>query len=309
MRVAAAFLAVWAGITQAAAAVPAKNTKKALIPAADFARYATYDQMELSPDGQHLAASARSADGKTALLILALPGLKPVSGLRFENGGAMGYIYWVSNTRVIVAIAHQEEGDDRPFATGELFGMNVDGSGKNYLFGFRGKTAVGTRIKTGNEEVLGTATMVDPLVHDPDHALVMVNTSKQRISQDSFYFSKAYTPLYLMNVHTGRIKEVARPPIRSPSDYFASARGQVRLVHGMGEDSPDPQTFWKDDRSEWAAVPIKGRGLTPLALSPDGSRAFFTVEEVAGQTCLVEMRIPASPAGIRKWLCKPASEL
>ncbi len=281
----------------------------ALIPTKDFARLATYEQLRLSPDGQHLAVSARGSDGHYSLLILKMPEKKAVSVLRFNGEASVGDIAWVSNQRIVVSIAQQDGTADAPRLTGELYGMNLDGSGKGYLFGYRGAHSSGTRIQAGNEAVSGFAKLVDPLVLEPDNALVMMTTNTESTANGR-HFSPNYTRLYRMNVYSGKLKEVASSPIRTPTSYYADNKGQARLVYGHGEDSAELQSFWKNDDHDWQPVLIPGGVPRPLSLTEDGKRAFFSVEKTATQRCLVELAIPATGVAVSKeLLCKPLNEM
>lgn len=291
------------------AAAAAVQAAAAVIPARHFARFETYSDLQLSPDGQHLAATARSVDGKYVLFILKPSQLKVVSSLRFGDDSVVGGVDWVSNSRVIVSLAEQSGSADAPAFTGELFGMNVDGSGKEYLFGYRGSGPSGTRIKAGNEAVYGFARFMGSLPQQPDEALVMMTTATQSTA-DGLYFDQSYTPLYRMNVYSGKLKELAKAPIRTPSWYGTDLQGRPRLVYGFGADSADPQTYWRDEQNDWQPVRIQGKGLRPLAVSGDGRQIYFLVEPKPDTRCLVALAIPVVGAESEKPLyCKPLDQL
>lgn len=293
----------------AARAQAVEATTPPPIPASDFARFSIYEDLVLSPDGRHLAATARDEKGEYALLVLKPPQKKPVSGLKFSYEKSVGEVHWVSNERLIVSMAYQEGSADAPARTGELFGMNIDGSGKKYLFGYGGSRQAATRIKAANEAVNGFARFMRAVPADPTFALVAMTQAVQSTS-DGNYFSNDYMPLYRMNVTTGKLYEVAKSPIRSPIFYSADDQGRPRLVYGMHDDSKDAQTYWRDETHDWQRVTIAGDALTPLAVESDGSKAYFLVEPSADRRCLIELQIPVRGAESQRALfCKAPREL
>ena len=55
---------------------------------------------------------------------------------------------WVSPTRLIYTIAQRQRTNVRPTPTGEIFGINRDGSGSRQLYGYRaGQSSLDTHIK------------------------------------------------------------------------------------------------------------------------------------------------------------------
>lgn len=299
-----------AGISSASAAqAPVPSLAPGRIPAAYFARFPTYEAVRLSPDGRYLAASARVGE-EFSLLVLSLPDKKLVSGLRFQHDQVVGHIEWTSNERILIAMARQEEADDAPALTGELFAMNADGSGKDYLFGWQGERVIGTRLAGKAVAEDGFAALEDPLPDDPDHALVTVITSTQRTA-DGRYYSRNFTPLYRMDVHTGKRNKIAEPPMRTPHRYFADAAGRVHMVIGVGDDYYEPRTYWRLGEAAWQPVPVIAERLEPLRVSRDGRRAYFLAGR-SGQKCLVEWLLPKSVADNTKpldLLCKPALDM
>lgn len=281
------------------------------LPAVAFAKPSSYESVRLSPDGRHLAISVR-AGSQYSLLVLSLPDKKPVSGMRFAGNSTVGSIEWTSNRRLLIAMGYLQPGDDTATPSGELFAMNVDGSGRDYLFGWQGESNFGSRIASRATAERGFAEIEDPLPGDPEHALVTVITSNNTVrTADGRYYSRNFTPVYRMNVNSGKRTLVAEPPMRVPHRYFADARGQVRMVVGVGDDSYESRIYWRIEGGSWQPVPLGGE-VEPLRVTRDGTRAYFLVSGKEESRCLMEWTFPTAPSGStapKSLFCRPVPEL
>ena len=275
------------------------------LTARHFARPAAYQSVKMSPDGRILAVIAQM-EGQSALLFLGLPDKNLFYGMRFQNGVVAGDVNWVSNERVLVSLAHQQEEGDAPAFTGELFGINANGSAQRYLFGGSRPSTIGTRLG-GPEPDKGAAYFEAALPDAPDFALVRV--LKNTVSTaNGRYYDESFTPLSRINLNTGKRDEVAPSPVRTPQRYFADGKGRAFLVSGTSDSSYALQTFWRPGAGAWLPVPFKAVVLTPLRLSRDGTRAYFDAEYENGRECLLEWTLPAAATALsppREVVCKP----
>src|SRR5438270_7669785 len=94
------------------------------VPLADFARHAQYQDVKLSPDGQHLAATA-IVNGQTALALVSVADMKPKL-LRPRAGDDVIDFDWVGPDRVMYSEGIHIGGIDRPIDTGELYTVKAD---------------------------------------------------------------------------------------------------------------------------------------------------------------------------------------
>ena len=290
--------------TAASPALPPLSMEGPLT-ARHFARDSAYQAVRMSPDGRYLAVDAR-LEGQSALLFLTLPDKKLLYGMRFQNEIVVGEVNWVSPERVLVSLARQRGDADAPEATGELFGINANGSGQRYLFGQSQASTIGTRLG-GPESESGAAFFEAALPDDPDHALVRVLKNTVRTANGRYY-DESFTPLSRINLQTGKRNEVAPAPLRTMQGYFADSRGRAFMAAGFGDDSYALKTFWRPGSGEWQPVPIKAAVLTPLKLSADGQRAYFDAEYEGGRQCLLEWTLPATATAStvpREVICKP----
>src|SRR5690348_16809249 len=109
------FLVLCAGALFAGAAFATE------LPVADFVKHPTLTNPALSPDGKYLAVAVSentdSTDAKYQLAVLQLPNLKAVSRLDMAPRYVPADIHWVSNTRLIMALARETGTLEAPSGT------------------------------------------------------------------------------------------------------------------------------------------------------------------------------------------------
>ncbi len=280
----------------------------ALIPAKDFARYPTFTDVQLSPQGNYLAVSGRSG-ASYSLAIIKWPEKKLISGLQFTGDSAVGGVYWTSNDRVLIAMASQESSNDDPLPTGELFAMNVDGSGKQYLYGYQGASnSLRPGAKTGE---IGAASVVKTLPRDPQRALVTVDTNIESRS-GQYFLTPRFTPLYALNVLSGTKTLIARAPLQIPRTYLADDAAKTLIVTGGDGQSYEDKTFWRRGGADWQRLPFDDKGVEPIYMTADGNRAYFKREEPSGRECLLEWQPPQAAtvaSAPKELICKPSAFL
>lgn len=228
----------------------------------DLARHAEYSDLQISPDGQHVAAKA-VVDGKPVLAIVDLVTHKGVV-VKPREGNQVYRLWWASNQRIIYDETTDLAGWDAPFATGELFGVNADGTGAKLLFGYRaGGSSIATHIRHPQSE-LASAEVVDTLPGDDRHVLVGVS---------SWYSYKdgAFTQLNVMNVMDGTTRPAGTAPVRDAS-FVVDHRGVARFA--IGDDAhAHRQVYYRTGESQpWKLLfdaPLGSFAPTPLVFSGD----------------------------------------
>jgi len=261
-----------------------------------FARLPTYEKVELSPDGRHLALTAR-VDGAMVLGVVNLAGMKPVSALRFSRGSTVANFHWSAPNRIITEMGTEDGFLAQPLLTGELFAMDLDGKNKTLLYSYRSAqfTATGTRI-TSKLAPTGYAYVEDPLIEDPATALVRIVDTE------------GYAGLYRLSETTGDTGKLASAPMRYPWRYFVDRLGRPRLVWGTA-DQADTPVIYRREGDTWQPLMLKGRKVTPKLVSADGKLAYFEIEAADGGECLVEWDSSTPEKPVRELLCKPRALL
>jgi len=242
------------------------------IPVADFARPPAVEDMKMSPDGRYLALVAPQGDYETMLVMLDAATLKPVGGLRSAQNKLVGDFWWVSDERLVIAVAEKFGGLDQPQMTGHLLAVDADGKRVTRIYGAAGEQKAGTRMKTRADDT-DFATMVDPLPDDPRHAIIAIWPYNQ---------DPPYTELHRIDVVGGSRRKLARAPVAG-ADFLVDKDGQPRLAWGTTVAGWH-QLYRRIDGDQWQLVNDEqesGIELHPLAMAPD-EQTYVQVREADG---------------------------
>ncbi len=190
-----------------------------------FIRYPAYDIVSLSPGGTHVAVSHRR-DGSEFLSIFRLPDLEPVSTSQFSKDLGIDRIVWATEQRLLIQPARRHPTrDDYKIPTGEIAAMDVDGSHRDMLYGFRaGVGQMGVKARR-RESDASWARIIDRLPDDPDHVLIQtMGYGREGIRNEAL----------LLDVRDGVTRRLAHSPIRN-GDFVADLDGSVNVVAGSNE--------------------------------------------------------------------------
>lgn len=272
------------------------------VPAiADFASDPALDNVRLSPNGEYIAARVRFATGP-GIAIIRLADSKLTAALSFSGDQNVDEVWWVGPNRIVFAPARLESGSEVPKPTGELIGMDADGSNQNYLFGYQGFASVGTHLqKVGKTRAW--ARIIDPLPTDPDHALIAVDDMDS--SRDT-QFTKAYR----LNVRNGLLTDEVAAPVPGFTSFLADHNGMIRYAIS-GDSGMGVRAYLRDPASkDWRplnAGALQAASLIPLAFSRDNARVFLNSNEGGDRACLVEQTLATGTR--RKLSCDPVMDL
>lgn len=243
--------------TITAAFLLASTPVTAPIPLTDFAKPSEVSSIELSPDGKTIAVLAPFGPKGSIVLFMDAETLKPTQGLKDEGEFSIGELYWLSNTRVAAATVQKFGGYAKPLRTGELLGVNSDGTGSTILYGSRGSMQAGTNIKNkaGDD---GFAEIVDPNFDDEKHAFIAVS---------DFNSEGGFTELRRMNKKNGSHSRIATAPIRR-GQFLISKKGEPLV--SFGQDVEGKSKVYLRDGKEWTLLIAQtkpGAGTYPIALA------------------------------------------
>lgn len=111
-------------------------------PTVPLAAFTYEDQMSnprLSPDGRHIAVTARIPDKDRSVpvvIMYAIPEMRQVGAFRMPKFDVPADYWWVTNSRLAIANGRELGSRERPVATGEIMAVEIDGSKQEYLFGY-----------------------------------------------------------------------------------------------------------------------------------------------------------------------------
>ncbi len=230
----------------------------------DLARNAEILSAKISPRGDYLGV-LRESESKREVVIFTFPEMKFSSLLNYRGRHEVGNFWWVNDERILASVSQNSNAREEARSTGELFGMNADGTKRTLLFGFRAganKTTVGRTRKVKNE--YASAFIMDRLPEHPRHVLI-------RIVEWSSGLGSPVEAAWL-DVYTGRESKRIRAP--SPNaELIADGKGEIRfsfytdhnqnfVIHMRNPDSGR----WK----EFSRTPYGEAQTTPIAMLEDG---------------------------------------
>ncbi|MEO7052462.1 MAG: prolyl oligopeptidase family serine peptidase [Rhodanobacter sp.] len=239
-----------------------------VVSLADLARHNQYQNVKISPDGAYLAATAL-VRGHGVLALIRLADNK-VQLVHPRDQDAVTHFWWASPTRVVYSVGTRIGGYDEPLPTGELYGVNADGSDSAMLYGVR---KGGQSIDSLIQKVVstrGTIEFIASIPDDPDH--ILVSSSLWEGGGKKGNVATAYR----MDVRTGMLRAPVLAPMRH-ARFVADHKGNIRFAWGKDANG-DIQVFQNPvDGDRWKAMPeLAAGGSTPLAFSRDDSVVYFT---------------------------------
>lgn len=192
----------------------------------DLARHVQYSKIKISADGHYLAATT-VVKGKPMLALIDRVNHKGTM-LKPREGNQIVDFWWVNDHRLLYTEGTQVSGWDQPFATGELFAVNGDGSSSGLLFGYRAGTSMGTTRTQQVQSERASGELVS-ILRNGDRNHVMIASNSWESGADG-----AYTQLFIMDVNSGIKRPVGTAPLRNAS-FVVDNHGVARFA--MGEDS------------------------------------------------------------------------
>ncbi len=231
-----------------------------------------FGDIVLSPTGEYFAATVPKED-RTGLVVIRRADLTTTAAFSMGRNTHIHGFSWVSNDRLVVAMAEQFGANDEPQATGELYAINADGKKPEMLVGYRVEESGGTRINTRREEDVA-AFLIDDLAADDRNVVIEVWP----------FTAEPWTRAERMDVFTGRRSIVARSPVPR-SEYATDNAGVVRFARGQGSDNASKLYHRASDEAEWTLVSDEGKTGTResvLGFSADNRIAYLQVQRRKG---------------------------
>lgn len=246
------------------------------LPLEYFTKHGDYLDLKLSPDGKHIAARVRT-DNRIVLAILETKTMKAVSGIRPPNNDIVHTVNWVNNERLIFEYAEKFSQLDSPVPTGELFAMNVDGSKRELIYGFRASDAqLGSRI-SNKDNTYATQEVLSYLEGDDDHILI-IEYPWQLIAM-RYYDNRNKKPIISkLNIYNGRKKKLETLPY-SHSYALANKFGDVNFMGWRDENDKFYAAYRENMESPWQSFENTfdfDDTYVPLGVSEDTKHVYLS---------------------------------
>jgi acetyl esterase/lipase len=248
------------------------------VPVKDFARRPDIISAKISPTGDYLAMSTWAGE-QFGIAVIDLRNMKISGVMAFVHGDLpLGYA-WVAPRRLVAEIGSTDGPLDQPRWLGELFAMNADGSGKEYLFGYRSK----------DQSERAWAALLDPLPEDPLHALITVRTWKQR---RDFFDTLPFVDR--INVLDGKREHIGAVPLYLPQ-ILVDADGEPRFVSGYSHEGECCEFRTRAaGAKKWVKVDFPGGNPANVelhALDAERTSVYLSSSDGKGPKCVRQYRL------------------
>lgn len=257
------------------------------LPMEYFFADSDYEQIKISPDGEYLALRTLN-EGQMVLMILDRDEMSVSTGIRPERNGNVDSFYWTSNERLLYTISLDVGELEATMSTGELYGINRDGSQHDMLFGARAADrSIGTRLNT-REGRKGSHAILSHLPDDPNHIVIAVYPWKQNV-RGYRWDPSSIVELNRLNVYTGNMERLGALPTRGARG-LADEAGQVRFSIGENTDGEREVFYRESNEDDWEDFDLSGQGLnnaSPVTLSDGGNAAYVLAE--AGEDRMISL--------------------
>lgn len=233
-------LLVAAALLIGLAVTPARSQS---ISTQSFFRFNEFDDVKISPDGQHLAM-AIPADDFDMLVIMDVDSEEVVAQFDTQRNQTINEFYWANNERIVFAPAFYLGGLDVPFFAGEIYAFNIDNTRKFKLAGFQAGDF--------------NAYMISDLMRGDDNHIRVVRREVRRRS-----IERSRPTSYVLDINresrtiTGRTQANLRLPVRSPlpwGELYSDNNGVVRIAAAISEDRETLIHYRGEDSDEWVDV-------------------------------------------------------
>ena len=164
----------------------------------DFVRHPTYSGVKISPNGDYLAMTVDRGE-LDVLTVLRASDLRVVKVNQLPEK-SVGDFYWTGPERLIFNSVQKFGRFARPFATGEWYAVNADGSKPRPLIFYGTRDATEKSKQVGNEYF----SLLDTLRDDDVNVIMSVSYPR---SNDG-----AGTEVVMLDTLSGRRRSLGRAP-------------------------------------------------------------------------------------------------
>ncbi len=217
----------------------------------DFVAFPKYRNLQISPDGRHLAVIA-PVEGLNHLVFLDITDIdNPVRvGLLAATGDQeISSVVWVNDERVIYETSVIQGALEIPRSTGQLSATNYDGSKRKQLWSIQNN---------------GTFARVIDTIDDDDNYVVISHSGRNR-----------QKPIVeRLNVYSGKSNRIGISPLNRGGVLLDNDQN-IRFAIGQDDDLEMRAAYRKEPDGPWTTYenPLEG-DVIPLRMSNDDHTVF-----------------------------------
>lgn len=246
------------------------------VPLEYFTKWDEFGGVKISPDGEFIAALTGKY-GRSMLVFQDLKNRKTVATVGVPDNREIDDYEWVSPTRLIYTIAQRWPGEVQPVPTGEIRGINRDGSGLREVYGYRaGESTMDTHIAR-RQASYAEPRLLSSLRKDSDHILI-AEYPWRKISTGWAFDPDARPLVTRVDVYSGKKQKVDAVPLMQAS-LLLDRDDNVRFAYGRNL-AQQYAISWKPKLDgEWESFDLKGfreDSVFPRRLSSDNRSVYVT---------------------------------
>ena len=243
-----------------------------------FTRDDLIGSLRIAPDGRHYAMPVGNLDS-SGLLVVEVDSGNIVGGVRARSDGLIVRVDWVTNERLVFQIAERVRGAAYAGGTGEIYGMDLDGSSQRVLFGARaGQRGTGGRAQASRARTrFASGTLVSTLPQQPRHILIAeqpwrVSGGYWRLDRD------AHPRLLRLDVRSGRSGVLGSVPLAA-AQVLADHAHRPRFAFGFDAEGAFRAGWRPEPDGSWELLELADfhpDSVAPEFLTPDDANLYFT---------------------------------
>jgi len=244
------------------------------LPIEYFSKQGQFNQLRLSPDGLHYAATIPQGNA-TNLAIINRSTMKVIRLYGFGENTHIGKFYWANNKRLVYLKAKKKGYLESLVSNGDIYAANIDGSKRVQLFGYNMGSGKGGKSKNKKKQGLAAwGFLINMLPEDPDHILVRAQS----------YWNDSDEPqrIYKVNIYNRKRETIAKTPL-GRMQVIVNAMGLPVVGKGLDRDG-NYQRYWYKNK-QWqkfsADEPLSHYDF--LRVNNDGSTLYLS-RAIEGKT-------------------------
>lgn len=247
-----------------------------------------FEGIKLSPTGDYYAATV-PMEGKSVLLIVHRGDNKPTGGFGLGKNNYVADFWWASPKRLLISMERKMGALDTPQLTGNLYAINVDGSGSANLVGQDvEEMSTGSHIQ-GRKQEMVAAFLIDDLPQDDRYALIAVTPFNSNLGTRTL--DGMTSRVEKMDVETGKRVAVVSSPVRN-ADFVTDHHGIVRFASGTDANDTHQLYYRANNTAQWQQINNEladGHSEFPIGFSADDRFAYIQAEQAQGPNAIIAM--------------------
>lgn len=250
---------------------------RAQIDLGPYVRDASYDEIKISPDGRHFAATVPMEDRTVLVVLDREAGNKVVAGGMGVRDSAVRDFWWADDSRVVLSMAQTLGSEDVLRFTGELHVLELGSKRIRRLFGVEDDHGLVQRA--GSSTIVEEADVIDPMIENPDE--VMISTW---MPGSTPHGTLPKTHAEMINLRSGRRRGITVAPVREAT-FTIDPSGEVRFASGRDVRNYNLVYYRTDAESPWRVVNEEqksGFSAWPLGMAADGTTAYVRITRDQG---------------------------